>query len=115
MDKELKIFDAAMDYDFEAVRIYAESGSNLNICNHRGHSLFTCFVIGYYHQLESDPDEQALCDLHDEYDYDFSPCGRWMCKPVFKGFIRKHKKGTIQKLVPRLAKLKYKKSIESYK
>ena len=51
----------------------------------------------------------------DEYDYDFSPCGRWMCKPVFKGFIRKHKKGTIQKLVPRLAKLKYQKSIENYK
>ena len=51
----------------------------------------------------------------DEYDYDFSPCGRWMCKPLFKGFIRKHKKGTIQKLVPRLAKLKYKKSIENYK
>ena len=51
----------------------------------------------------------------DEYDYDFSPCGRWMCKPVFRGFIRKHKKGTIQKLVPRLAKLKYKKSIENYK
>lgn len=71
MDKEQKIFDAAMDYDFEAVRIYAESGNNLNICNHRGHSLFACFVVGYYHHLESEPEEQAIYDLHDEYDYDF--------------------------------------------
>ena len=71
MDKEQKIFDAAMDYDFEAVRIYAESGNNLNVCNYRGHSLFACFVVGYYHHLESDPEEQALYDLHDEYDYDF--------------------------------------------
>lgn len=45
MDKEQKIFDAAMDYDFESVRIYAESGGNLNICNERGYSLLTCFVV----------------------------------------------------------------------
>ena len=34
----------------------------------------------------------------DEYDYDFTPCKSWRCKPVFKGFIRKHKKGTLKRI-----------------
>ena len=51
----------------------------------------------------------------DLYDYDFSPCRDWRCKPIFKGFIRRHRKGTLKKVIPRLAKLKYKKSIENYK
>lgn len=71
MSKEKNIFDAAFDYDFEAVRRYVESGKNLNICNSQGYSLLTCFVIGYYQAMKSDPEEEALYELHDECDCDF--------------------------------------------
>lgn len=56
MPKEKNIFDAALDYDFEAVRRYVESGKDLNICNSQGYSLLTCFVIGYYQAMKSDPE-----------------------------------------------------------
>lgn len=71
MPKEKNIFDAALDYDFEAVRRYVESGKDLNICNSQGYSLLTCFVIGYYQAMKSDPEEEALYELHDECDCDF--------------------------------------------
>lgn len=34
----------------------------------------------------------------DEYDYDFSPCRLWCGQPLFKGCIRKHKKGSFDRL-----------------
>ncbi len=51
MPKEKNIFDAAIDYDFGAVRRYVDSGNDLNICNSQGYSLLTCFVIVYDHAM----------------------------------------------------------------
>lgn len=71
MSKEQSIFEAATSNDFDAIRAYVEKGNNLNICNDRGLSLLTCFIDGYYAYEETDPEELALYDLHDEFDYDF--------------------------------------------
>lgn len=71
MSKEQSIFEAATGYDFDAIRAYVEKGNNLNICNDKGFSLLTCFIDGYYDHEETDPEELALFDLHDEFDYDF--------------------------------------------
>ena len=38
----------------------------------------------------------------DNYDYDFSPCGKWIGQPLFKGYIRRHKKDTFKKLKKKL-------------
>lgn len=69
--KEHTIFEAAEDQDLAAIRAYAEAGKDLNICNGKGHSLLTCFVDGYYAHQDTDPEELALYELHDEFDYDF--------------------------------------------
>jgi hypothetical protein len=71
MPKEQSIFEAAAIFDFEVIRTYAEDGNSLNICNNKGHSLLTCFIDGYYTHGDADPEELALYDLHDEFDYDF--------------------------------------------
>ena len=71
MLKEQTIFEAAENFDFLAIRAYAEAGNDLNICDGRGHSLLTCFIDGYYDHREEDPEELALYDIHDECDYDF--------------------------------------------
>ena len=34
----------------------------------------------------------------DEYDYHFAPCGKWIGQPLFKGCIRRHKKGTLERM-----------------
>lgn len=34
----------------------------------------------------------------DEYDYDFAPCKKWIGQPLFKGCIRRYKKGTFERL-----------------
>lgn len=71
MPKEQTLFEKANNYDFSALRAYVEAGNDLNICNDEGHSLFACFVDGYYAHEDEDPEELALYDLHDECDYDF--------------------------------------------
>ena len=60
MPKEQTIFEKANNYDFSALRAYVESGNDLNICNDEGHSLFACFVDGYYAHEDEDPEELAL-------------------------------------------------------
>ena len=34
----------------------------------------------------------------DEYDYEFSPCKRWKGQLLFKGQIKRHKRGTLRRL-----------------
>lgn len=71
MAKEQAVFLAAANYEFEKIRVFAEAGNDLNICNHKGYSLLACFINGYYVHEESDSEESALYDLHDECDDSF--------------------------------------------
>ena len=68
---EKTIFEAAWQFDFDAVRTYVENGKDLNVCDHRGYSLLTCFIMGYYSLGCLTPEEEKLLELHDECDYDF--------------------------------------------
>ena len=65
------IFEAALQFDFEAIRTYVENGNDLNVCDHSGYSLLTCFIKGYYSFGCLAPEDEVLFEVHDECDYDF--------------------------------------------
>ena len=63
------IFELARAYDFDGVKRYVEQGSEINICNKEGNSLFAEFIAGYTEfgdMMETEADIQKT-DHTDDY------------------------------------------------